>query len=583
LKPRIVYIVTHPVSARLLLRGQLRHMRSLGLDVVLMSGPGVDLDAVREREGVRTISVPLHRSIRPARDLVAFVRIYRALRRLRPDIVNASTPKAGLLGMVAAFLARVPVRVYTLRGLRLETAGGLKRRVLWCAEWVTSFCAHRVFCVSKSLAEVYREEGLAPAAKMVVPVASSNGVAVERFRFENGDHKEDLCTRLGIPRGARVIGFVGRLTRDKGIEELLDAFDSILSSCPQAWLLMVGDFEVENGLLRETISRIRKHARVVVTGFVPDAAPYYSLMEVVAFPSHREGFPNVPLEAAAAGLPVVAFRATGTVDAVRDGHTGTLVPAKDTTALADALVRYLADDELGRAQGAAGRAWVSRDFRQDKVWSALSRELVRLSEERSSLGRAAALSKRIVDVVGAGLGLLLLAPVMLAIAVAVRVNMGSPVIFRQRRPGWNEQPFDIWKFRTMSDSEDASDAERLTALGRFLRSTSLDELPSLFNVLRGDMSLVGPRPLLMKYLPLYNQRQSRRHRVKPGITGWAQINGRNALTWEEKLEADAWYVDHQSMGLDLKILWGTVFRVLQREGVSAQGHATMPEFRGSVE
>jgi lipopolysaccharide/colanic/teichoic acid biosynthesis glycosyltransferase len=172
---------------------------------------------------------------------------------------------------------------------------------------------------------------------------------------------------------------------------------------------------------------------------------------------------------------------------------------------------------------------------------------------------------------------------MLLIALAVRLNMGSPVLFRQRRPGLNEDLFDILKFRTMVDGGNAPDAERLTALGRFLRSTSLDELPELFNVLRGDMSLVGPRPLLTKYLSLYNPEQARRHDVKPGITGWAQIHGRNALVWEEKLEADVWYVDHWSLWLDIRILWSTLFQVIRREGISAEGHVTMPEFRGSLE
>lgn len=170
-------------------------------------------------------------------------------------------------------------------------------------------------------------------------------------------------------------------------------------------------------------------------------------------------------------------------------------------------------------------------------------------------------------------------PVVLVLWLAVRIKMGTPVFFRQMRPGLNEKPFELIKFRTMRTGE-GSDAERLTGFGRFLRRTSLDELPELLNVLRGDLSLVGPRPLLMRYLPLYSIRQRRRHEVRPGITGWAQVNGRNAISWERKFEYDVWYVENRSFGLDLKILFLTVLQVLLRKNISAAGDATMPEFKG---
>lgn len=191
-----------------------------------------------------------------------------------------------------------------------------------------------------------------------------------------------------------------------------------------------------------------------------------------------------------------------------------------------------------------------------------------------------------MDVLLAGAGLVVTWPVIVALAVAVRRGMGSPVFFRQVRPGLHGRHFTVVKFRTMKDARDGAgrllpDSERLTGLGRFLRATSLDELPQLWNVLRGDMSLVGPRPLLPEYLDRYTPEQARRHEVRPGITGWAQVNGRNASTWEQRLQQDVWYVDNQSFWLDLKILWLTVAKVLRREGVSKEGHATMPEFLGT--
>ncbi len=203
------------------------------------------------------------------------------------------------------------------------------------------------------------------------------------------------------------------------------------------------------------------------------------------------------------------------------------------------------------------------------------------------LNQYSSFGKPRLDVVLAVAALLLLFPFLLLIALFVWRNLGSPILFRQQRPGLHGKPFTLLKFRTMTDARDADgnllpDEKRLTRFGQFLRRTSLDELPELFNVLRGDMSLVGPRPLLMHYLDLYTPEQARRHEVKPGITGWAQINGRNALSWEEKFELDVWYVDHVSLWLDLKILALTVWKVLRREGISQEGHATMAQFTGTT-
>ena len=195
--------------------------------------------------------------------------------------------------------------------------------------------------------------------------------------------------------------------------------------------------------------------------------------------------------------------------------------------------------------------------------------------------------KRSFDIFTSGLGLIILSPLLMIISLIIFIQMGRPVLFIQMRPGLNGKPFCMYKFRTMTNEKDEQgnllpDELRLTRLGRFLRSTSLDELPELFNVIKGDMSLVGPRPLLMQYLERYTPEQARRHEVKPGITGWAQINGRNAITWEEKFVLDVWYVDNWSLWLDMKILAMTLVKVFRREGISAEGEATMPEFMGST-
>jgi len=189
--------------------------------------------------------------------------------------------------------------------------------------------------------------------------------------------------------------------------------------------------------------------------------------------------------------------------------------------------------------------------------------------------------KRLFDIVMSILFLVLLLPIMLFISLLVRLNLGQPILFRQQRPGLNGEPFEMVKFRTMlNDRTSDSDAERLTRFGRMLRASSLDELPELWNVFKGDMSLVGPRPLLMEYLPLYSEQQSRRHEVRPGITGLAQINGRNAISWQEKFKLDVWYVDNRSFWLDMKILFLTVKKVFVRDGINADGEATMSKFEG---
>lgn len=195
-------------------------------------------------------------------------------------------------------------------------------------------------------------------------------------------------------------------------------------------------------------------------------------------------------------------------------------------------------------------------------------------------------NKRIFDLIAASLGLVILSPIILLLAIFVRILVGAPVLFRQQRPGYKGRPFYIHKFRTMTDArnlkdEPLPDALRLTRFGAFLRSSSLDELPELFNVLRGEMSVVGPRPLLMEYLPLYSAEQMRRHDAYPGLTGWAQVNGRNALSWQQRFTLDVWYVDHWSFWLDLKIILMTLWKVVRREGVNQPGQATTTYFTGN--
>ncbi|MFL6436206.1 MAG: sugar transferase, partial [Terriglobales bacterium] len=399
-----------------------------------------------------------------------------------------------------------------------------------------------------------------------------------------------LREQLKIPQHSPVIGFVGRFTGDKGIAELTAAYWKLRSQYSDLYLLLVGDFEDGNPIDVSLRERILTDDKIIQSGFVSTTAPYYLLMDVLILPTYREGFPNVCLEAQAAGIPVITTDSTGAKESVIHGQTGFVVPVRDSEAIVATVEHLLNDPDLRARMGTAGREWVSREFKPENVWNALLLEYEQALADHKS-GRKLRKStsrfvKSIFDRVLAAAALLILSPIFAACSMAVLAAMGYPILFRQRRPGIHGKPFTLLKFRTMSDARGPDgkllpDERRLTRVGAFLRSVSLDEFPQLWNVLRGDMSLVGPRPLLMQYLPRYTPEQARRHEVLPGITGWTQVNGRNGLSWEEKFRLDLWYVENWCLILDLKILLRTALCVLRRDGVSRQGFATMPEFMGS--
>ena len=373
--PKLAYVTTHAISAENLMNGQLTFLRERGFDITVIAAPSESLDVVRDREQVATIPIPIEREISPVADARTLVKLCGILRRLRPDIVNAGTPKAGLLGMLAAKLTGVPVRIYTLRGLRLETTTGFKERLLSTTERIAASCAHQVICVGESLRQEFLRRKLVAAEKTIVlRNGSSNGVRAERFQYstEQFAQIEQLRTSLGIPVDAPVLGFVGRLTRDKGIVDLHEAFTHLLQEFPHLRLVLVGEPEQGDPVPSDVWQTMQTHPQILRTGAVKDPSLYYGMFDLFAFPSYREGFPNVPMEAAAAGVPVVGYSATGTLDAVVDGVTGTLVTAQDSTALAAAAAEYLRNSFLRHQHGEAGRRRVLTDFRREDIWQSLA-------------------------------------------------------------------------------------------------------------------------------------------------------------------------------------------------------------------
>ncbi|HUV68546.1 MAG TPA: glycosyltransferase [Terracidiphilus sp.] len=363
-RPLIVLGVTDPITS-LVLRGRLRALREAGFRVALVSNPGQLLERTAASEGVEAIAIPMRRGIAPIADVVSLFRLWRLLRRLKPELVEFSTPKAGLLGTLAAKLCGVQRRIYMLRGLKLETTTGFKRRVLLAAERMAAACAQMVICNSESLRAEAIALGVAAEAKMLVLGAgSSNGVDMERF----SPGTSNVRGRYGLGPDARVIGFVGRLTRDKGVPELIEAFDAILRVEPRAHLLLVGWFDASEDLLGQDMrGRIEEHPQIHLTGFVEATAEYYRAMDVMVLPTWREGFPNVVLEAASTGIPVVTTLSTGSRDSVVPEVTGLLIPPGYPEAISEAVVKLLRDPERRMRMGRAARAWVLEHYVEERV------------------------------------------------------------------------------------------------------------------------------------------------------------------------------------------------------------------------
>ncbi len=363
-RPHILVGVTNPQTC-LVLKGRLRALREAGFRVSLLSAPGQLLYDTARSEQVAAYAVPMERGIAPIADIIALFHIWRLLRHLRPDIVEFSTPKAGLLGSLAARICRIPSRVYFLRGLKLETALGLKRILLLITERVASASASVVVCNSRSLRNEALALRIASASKLVLlGKGSSNGVDLERFR----PGISRIRQQLGIPDDVPVVGFSGRLTHDKGLPELLEAFAAILREEPSTRLLLVGWFDAaEDALGIGLRARIEGHPQIICTGFVADTAPYYRAMDLMVLPTLREGFPNVVLEAAATGIAVIGTLCTGSRDAVVPEVTGMLVPPGHPAAISEAVLRLLRNRGRCLEMGNAARAWVVENYENKRV------------------------------------------------------------------------------------------------------------------------------------------------------------------------------------------------------------------------
>ena len=365
--PHILLGVTNDQTC-LILAGRLRALREAGFRVTLVSSPGPQLKQIATRENVQCVELRMERGISPFRDCISLWKLFRLLCRLKPDVTEFSTPKAGLLGTLAARMAGIRRRVYLLRGLRMETTTGLKGHLLLLAEKLAASSAHSVLCNSESLRNECLRLAVAHEPKLLMlRNGSSNGVDGQRF----SPGPSDLRWKLGIPERVVVIGFVGRLTCDKGIPELIEGFDAALDEAPDTYLLLVGWFdESDDPLSEELQERITNHPRIVCTGFVQDTAPYYKTMDLLILPSRREGFPNAALEAASSGIPVIATFATGARDAVVPGLTGILIPKRSPAAICAASLELIRDKKRRLRMGQEARRWALQYFSDSDVLEA---------------------------------------------------------------------------------------------------------------------------------------------------------------------------------------------------------------------
>ena len=525
----------------------------------------------------------------------AFRSVFLALKRDYDVVFATSTPlTAALPGIAGRWLRRKPF-VFEVRDLwpELPRAMGVVRNpvLLYMMDLLEFVAYHSAdFCVALSpgIAQGIARRGISESRVVIAP----NGCNSELFASEA---TQPLPEIPGLPANAFVATFTGAHGLANGLSAVLDAAKELQKRArTDIYIVFIGDGKEKPALVerarREQLDNclfVDPMRKKVLAQFLCRRANA-GLMVLANVPAFYFGTsPNKFFDYLASGLPVLVNYPGWMAEMVTAQGAGVAVPSGDPIAFAEALISMADAIETTTEMGLRGRDFAQREFSQ----AALAQRCVGAMERASTQSRKGMTvyrrwGKRALDLVFLFLVSPVLLPVTIVVALLVLLQMGRPIFFRQVRPGYKARPFTLLKFRSMNSSTDKqggllSDDKRLTRLGRFLRRCSLDELPQLWNVLKGDMSFVGPRPLLMQYLDRYSAQQARRHEVKPGITGWAQVNGRNALSWEERFQHDVWYADNWNLWLDLKIVSKTIQKVFSQEGVSKSGHATVPEFIGN--
>ena len=521
--------------------------------------------------GVRFISVPMDRAgTNPVRDLVTLRALARTIRNEAPDICLAYTQKPIIYGGIAARIVGGPTRFFAMvSGLGHvysddHPASWLRRAL----RWVTSILYRRavaraagIFVFNADDAEEMRRHRIVGRDRKIIQVPGSG---IDTVAFPH----------VPIPDGAPVFLLIARLLRNKGIGEFVDAAASVRTRYPETRFQILGPPEPgPAGFTDEEIDAWRARG-VEYLGATREVRPYLARSSVFVLPTYyREGLPRTILEALATGRPIITTDTPGCRETVVPGENGLLVPPRDVPALARAMEQLAGDPERVRSMGAHARQLAQQHFRVDKVNAQLLSEMGLTGTPPEPLRRHTLSDHRFAERGLAAIALVALMPLMLLIAGAVAVMLGRPVLFRQRRAGHGGRTFQLIKFRSMNEPgaigrQPLADELRLTRFGRLLRRTRLDELPELWNIARGEMSFVGPRPLLPETVSAMGMAGVRRGQVRPGLTGWAQVNGNALLSDSDKLALDLWYIDNRSLTRDGKIILRTFTMLTKGERIS---------------
>ena len=543
-----------------------------------------------QKHGIEAISYEINRaSLNPISAIKTIFEISKILKKQKPDIVHTFMLKPNIYGSFAAKIAKLDCVINSLTGLgsfyiQKTSKTKIIRFIIENLNRISFKIANKVLFQNNDDLTLYVNKGIVESKKTIL--IKGSGINTKIFSPLNNDERDKIRQNLQIPKDSCVILMIARAIKHKGVVEYYKVAQEITNKHKNVIFLYVGG--VDNG----NISAIREE--LLYTDFVRylgirnDIRDIVGICDIFVLPSYREGIPRTLLEAGSMAKPIVTTNAIGCKEVVDDGINGFLVNIGDFKDLESKITILIQDKCLREEFGKKSREKICNEFGVESIIASYLKLYNDVIKEKSTSSNKIypQLIKPILDRFFALILIVCFSPIILVIATLIKNKLGSPILFSQNRPGKNGKIFKIYKFRTMSDERNENgellpDEIRLKGFGKIIRKTSLDELPQLFNVLKGDMSFIGPRPLLEEYLPLYSKEQARRHEVMPGITGWAQVNGRNAISWEEKFKLDVYYVDNVSFMLDLKIFFLTIYKVLRKKDINSSTSVTMEKFTGS--